>query len=123
MTKAIFSAAFLATAALAAVLATSLAAAPAQAGSFVVQPGATTQIDVAERNNYTTIIVINGGNAAGSLQLPAGGATVAVPANGKIELYDRYSSGPIGNAVVAVTNTGSVPLRVISQYSVRLPLP
>lgn len=118
MTKAIFSAAFLPAIALAAILAT-----PAQAGSFVVQPGATTQIDVAERNNYTTIVVINGGNAAGSLQIPSGGAIVAVPAQGKIELYDRYSSGPIGNAVVAVTNTGSVPLRVISQYSVRLPLP
>jgi hypothetical protein len=119
MTKATFSAAFLG----AAVLAASLAAAPAQAGSFIVQPGATTQIDVAERNNYTTIVVTNGSNVAGSLQIPAGGATVAVPANGKIELYDRYSSGPIGNAVMAVTNTGSVPLRVISQYSVRLPLP
>lgn len=120
MTKAIFSAAFIAVVALTAGLAT----APAQAGSYVVQPGATAQIDVAERNSYTTIVIINSSNtAAGSLQIPAGGATVSVPANGKTELYDRYSNGPIGNAVVTVTNTGSVPLRVISQYSVRVQLP
>jgi hypothetical protein len=119
MTKAIFSAAFIAAVAFTAGLAT----APAQAGSYVVQPGATTQIDVAERNSYTTIVIVNSNAAAGSLQIPAGGATVSVPANGKTELYDRYSNGPIGNAVVSVTNTGSVPLRVISQYSVRMQMP
>jgi hypothetical protein len=119
MTKAILSAAFIAAVALAA----GLANAPARAGSYLVQPGATTQIDVAERNSYTTIVVINSSNAAGSLQIPPGGATVSVPANGKTELYDRYSNGPIGNAVVAVTNTGSVPLRVISQYAVRMQMP
>ncbi len=119
MTKAIFSAAFIAAGALAA----GLASAPARAGSYVVQPGVTMQIDVAERNNYTTIVVLNSSNASGSLQIPAGGATVSIPANGKTELYDRYSNGPIGNAVVSVTNTGSVPLRVISQYSVRVQLP
>ncbi len=119
MTKAIISAAFIAAVALTAGLAT----APAQAGSYVVQPGATAQIDVAERNSYTTIVIINSSTAAGSLQIPAGGATVSVPANGKTELYDRYSNGPIGNAVVSVTNTGSVPLRVISQYSVRIQMP
>lgn len=123
MTKAIFSAAFLPAVALVVAFATGMAAAPAQAGGFLVQPGATTNVDVAERNGYTTIVVTNSSSAAGSLQIPAGGATVAVPANGKIELYDRYSSGPTGNAVVAVTNTGSVPLRVVSQYSVRIPLP
>ena len=61
---------------------TLLAAAPAQAGSHVVQPGVTAQIDVAERGGYTTIVVVNRGNAAGSLQIPAGGGSVIVPANG-----------------------------------------
>ncbi len=123
MTKAIFSAAFLPAAALAVTLAAGLAAAPAQAGSFVVQPGATAQVDVAERGGYTTIVVVNKNSTAGSLQIPSGAAAVAVPANGRTELYDRYSNGPIGNATVAVTNTGSVPLQVISRYNVRLPLP
>lgn len=99
------------------------AAEPAQAGSHVVQPGATAQIDVAERGGYTTIVVINTAAAAGSLQIPTGGSTVTVPANGRTELYDRYSNGPVGYAAVTVTNTGSVPLRVISQYAVRIPLP
>lgn len=100
-----------------------LAAAPAQAGSYVVQPGATAQIDVAERGGYTTVVIVNSAGTAGSLQLPAGGSTVTVPANGSTELYDRYSSGPIGNAYVAVHNTGSVPLQVITRYAVRVPLP
>lgn len=100
-----------------------LTAAPVQAGSYTVAPGATIQVDVAERGGYTTITVVNSGDAAGSLQLPAGGSTIAVPGNGRVELYDRYSSGPTGNSFVAVTNTGSVPLRVTSRYVVRLPLP
>lgn len=100
-----------------------LAATPAQAGSQVVQPGATAQIDVAERGGYTTIVVINNGSATGSLQLPAGGSTVNVPANGRTELYDRYGNGPVGNAYIAVTNTGSVPLQVITRYPVRVQLP
>lgn len=100
-----------------------LAAAPAQAGSRVVQPGATAQIDVAERGGYTTIVVVNSGSAAGSLQVPAGGSTVTVPANGRTELYDRYGNGPVGNAYVNVTNTGSVPLQVITRYPVRVQLP
>ena len=29
----------------------------------------------------------------------------------------------VGNAYIAVTNTGSVPLQVITRYTVRLPLP
>lgn len=98
-------------------------AVPAQAGSRVVEPGATAQIDVAERGGYTTIIVINSGNAAGSLQVPAGGGSVTVPANGRTELYDRYGNGPVGNAYVSVTNTGSVPLQVITRYPVRVQLP
>lgn len=118
MSKATVSAAFFAASMMAV-----LAAAPAQAGSYLVQPGATLQIDVAERGSYTTILVVNNGSTAGSLQIPAGSAAIAVPANGRIELYDRYSNGPIGNATVAVTNSGSVPLQVISRYSVRLPLP
>jgi hypothetical protein len=99
-----------------------LVAAPAQAGSHEVPPGATARIDVADRNSYTTVTVINGGTAAGSLQLPAGGSTVTVPANGRVELYDRYGSGGGGNTV-AVTNTGSVPLRVITRYAARVQLP
>lgn len=101
----------------AAVFAVALAAS-AQAGSYTVAPGATAQIDVADRSGYTTITVINSGSTAGSLQLPAGGATVAVPANGKTEFYDRY-----GRAYIAVTNTGSVPLQVISRYQVTIQLP
>ena len=93
-------------------------AVPAQAGSYTVAPGATTQIDVADRSGYTTITVINSGSIAGSLQLPTGGASIAVPANGRTELYDRY-----GRAYIAVTNTGSVPLQVISRYQVTIPLP
>jgi hypothetical protein len=100
-----------------------LAVPPAQAGSYVVQPGATAQIDVAERGGYTTVVIVNSASTAGSLQLPADGSTVTVPANGRTELYDRYSSGPIGNAYVAVRNTGSVPLQVITRYAVRVPLP
>ena len=102
---------------------TLLVAAPAQAGSHMVQPGATVQIDVAERGGYTTIVVVNRGNAAGSLQIPAGGGSVTVPANGRTELYDRYGNGPVGNAYVAVTNTGSVPLQVITRYTVRMQVP
>jgi hypothetical protein len=100
-----------------------LAAAPAQAGSYVVQPGATAQIDVAERGGYTTVVIVNNGSTVGSLQLPAGGSTVTVPANGRTELYDRYSNGSIGNAYIAVRNTGSMPLQVITRYAVRVPLP
>jgi hypothetical protein len=99
-----------------------LVAAPAQAGSHDVPPGATTRIDVADRSGYTTITVLNTGNAAGSLQLPAGGSTVTVPANGRVELYDRYDSGGAGN-YVPVTNTGGVPLRVITRYTARVQLP
>lgn len=100
-----------------------LAAAPAQAGSQMIQPGATVQIDVADRGGYTTIVVINNATATGSLQLPAGGSMVTVPANSRAEFYDRYGNGPVGNAYIAVTNTGSVPLQVITRYTVRLPLP
>jgi hypothetical protein len=88
----------------------------AQAGSFTVQPGATAQIDVGARDGYTTITVVNAAGTAGSLQLPVGAPTVAVPANGKIELYDRYGRGASGAAYVMVINTGSVPLRVTSRY-------
>jgi hypothetical protein len=97
--------------------------APAQAGSYVIAPGATTRIDVADRNGYTTITVINSSGSAGSLQLPAGSADIAVPANGKAEFYDRYSRGPSGGAYIAVTNSGSVPLQVISRYTVTIQLP
>lgn len=90
--------------------------ASAQAGTFTVQPGATTQIDVGARDGYTTITVSNTANIAGSLQLPAGAAVVSVPANGKVELYDRYGRGMPGAAYVTVTNTGSVPLNVTSRY-------
>lgn len=100
-----------------------LAAAPAQAGSQVIQPGATVQIDVAERGSYTSIVVINTGAVAGSLQLPAGGSTMTVPANGRTELYDRYGNGPVGNSYIAVTNTGSVPLQVVTRYPARVQLP
>lgn len=100
-----------------------LTALPAQAGSHMVQPGTTAQIDVAERGGYTTITVINSSSSVGSLQLPTGGGTVTVPTKGRTELYDRYGNGPIGNAYVSVTNTGSVPLQVISRYTPRLPLP
>lgn len=99
--------------ALAAFFAVSIAAS-AQAGSFTVQPGTTAQIDVGARDGYTTITVSNAATAAGSLQLPAG--TVSVPANGKVELYERYGRGAPGAAYVTVTNTGSVPLQIISRY-------
>jgi hypothetical protein len=96
---------------------------PALAGSYLVAPGATTRIDVADRNGYTTIAIINSSAVAGSLQIPAGSADIAVPANGRTELYDRYSRSPAGSAYVTVTNTGSVPLKVISLYSVSVQLP
>ncbi len=88
----------------------------AQAGSFTVPPGTTAPIDVAARDGYTTITVSNTAATAGSLQLPAGGAVVSVPANGKVELYDRYGRGTPGAAYVTLSNTGSVPLQVISRY-------
>ncbi len=91
---------------------------PAQAGNYTLAPGATTRIDVADRSGFTTITILNGSASPGSLQIPAGGATVAVPANGKAELYERY-----GRASILVTNTGSVPLQVNSRYTVAIPLP
>ncbi|MEK9970743.1 MAG: hypothetical protein VW600_16505 [Ferrovibrio sp.] len=104
-------------------LAATAVPAPAQAGSYLVAPGATARIDVADRNGYTTITVLNRSAAPGRLQLPAGGAEVAVPANGKAEAYDRYSRSPAGSAYISVTNTGDVPLQVISQYTVTVQLP
>jgi hypothetical protein len=106
-----------------AALAAFVLAAPAQAGSLTLAPGATGQIDVGDRYGYTAITVINAAGTAGSLQIPAGGASIAVPANGRTELYDRYGRGASGAAYVTVTNTGSVPLQLISRYQATYPAP
>lgn len=86
----------------------------AHAGSFDVAPGATANVDTADRGGYTTITVTNRGNAAGRLTIA--GAAVDVPANGRIELYDRYGNGMAGRSTVAVTNSGSTPLHILSRY-------
>lgn len=108
--------------ALAAVLATGLAAA-AQAGTITVAPGATAKLDVGDRYGYTSITVVNASSSAGSLQLPAGSSAMTVPAGGKIELYDRYGRGASGAAYVSVTNSGSVPLTLTSRYQTSYPAP
>lgn len=91
-----------------------LAGAPALAGSIVVAPGATGQIDVGDRYSYTTINITNEGGVAGKIEI--GGKTHEVPAGGKIEIYDRYGRSTIGGTYIYVTNTGTVPLHLISRY-------
>jgi hypothetical protein len=97
----------------------------AQAGTITVQPGASAQLDVGTRDGYTTITVVNTASSAGALQVPAGAATVTVPAGGKAELYDRYSGGRSAGAAtyITVTNTGSVPLSLTSRYQTAMPAP
>lgn len=100
------------------------AAPPAQAGMIQVEPGASSQIDVGDRSNYTTITVSNAGSVAGRLEFGAPvNQTVEVPAGGKVELYGAYGRGPLGNSSVAVKNSGSVPLRVLSRYQETIRLP
>lgn len=91
-----------------------LAGAPAQAGSIVVAPGATGQIDVGDRYSYTTIDITNQGATAGKIEIA--GKTHEVPAGGKIEVYDRFGRGTVGGTYIYVTNTGTTPLHLISRY-------
>ena len=80
-------------------LSLTLAGSAALAGSIVVAPGASGQIDVGDRYSYTTIDITNQGNAAG-----------------KIEVYDRYGRSVNGGSYITVTNTGAAPLHLISRY-------
>lgn len=94
-----------------------MAALPAQAGMIQVEPGATGQIDVGDRSNYTTIIISNAGNAAGRLELGAPvDQVIEVPAGGRVELYGTYGHSAAGSNYVAVKNSGSVALRLLSRY-------
>jgi hypothetical protein len=88
-----------------------------RAGMIEVAPGATRQIDVGDRYNYTTITITNAGAAAGRLEFgtPVDQA-VDVPDSGSIELYGRYGRSPTGGNYVTVKNSGSVPLRILSRY-------
>lgn len=106
----------------AAALAITVLAGAAQAGSFDIAPGATAQVDVGDRYNYTTLSIINQGAAAGRLQL-TDGRSVDVAGNGKAEVYDRLGRSRSGGSYVSVTNTGAVPLRVISSYQWTDPAP
>ena len=101
-------------AAVALALSSALVHAPALAGSIVVAPGATGQIDVGDRYSYTTIDITNDGTTAGKIEI--GGKTHDVPAGGKIEIYDRYGRSTIGGTYIYVTNTGAAPLHLISRY-------
>lgn len=107
-----------------AVLALGLAltvAQPARAGMIEIAPGATGQIDVADRGSYTTITISNSGTTAGRLELGMPpGQIVEVPAGGKVELYGAYGQS---GSYVAVKNSGSVPLRVLTRYQERIRLP
>lgn len=94
---------------------------PARAGMIEIAPGATGQIDVADRGSYTTITISNSGAAAGRLELGTPpGEVVEVPAGGKVELYGAYGQA---GSYVALKNTGSVPLRVLTRYQERVRLP
>lgn len=95
-------------------LAFALTSAAALAGSIVVQPGASGQIDVGDRYSYTTIDITNQGTAAGKIEIA--GKTHDVPAGAKIEIYDRYGRSTIGGSYITVTNTGAAPLHLISRY-------
>lgn len=107
---------------LAAALALTVIAGTAQAGSFDIAPGATAQVDVGDRYNYTTVDIVNRGAAAGRLQF-ANGASVDVPAGGKAQVYDRLGRGARGASYVTVTNAGTTPLRVITSYQYSEPAP
>ena len=97
---------------------------PAQAGMIQVEAGASGQIDVGDRNNYTTITITNTGSVAGRLEFGAPvNQVIDVPAGGKAELYGPYGRSSSGPGYVTVRNSGGVPLRVLSRYqeSPRLP--
>lgn len=91
-----------------------LSAASALAGSIIVAPGASGQIDVGDRYSYTTIDITNQGSATGRIEIA--GKSFDVPAGGKIEVYDRYGRSTYGGSYITVTNTGAAPLRLISRY-------
>lgn len=96
-------------------------AGPALAGSIEVAPNQTAQIDVGSRDSYTSITVTNRGAEAGRLEIA--GTAVAVPANGQVELYDRYGRNTRGPSYVTVTNSGTSPLRLLSRYQLNNPTP
>lgn len=94
---------------------------PARAGMIEIAPGATGQIDVADRGSYTTMTISNSGTMAGRLELgPPASQVVDVPAGGKVELYGAYGQA---GSYLAVKNTGSVPLRILTRYQERVRLP
>jgi hypothetical protein len=85
---------------------------PAMAGGYRVEPGVATRIDTGERSNYTTVTIINRGNAPGQLTIDAPTSRViAVPAGGQVELYEQY-----GRSTIGISNTGTVPLQVVTRY-------
>lgn len=89
-----------------------LAALPAEAGGFRLEPGAATRIDTGERQQYTTITISNPGAAPGRLVLDAPvSREVEIPAGGTVELYGLYNRGN-----VAVANTGPTRLEVVTRY-------
>lgn len=97
---------------LAATILTLLIAVPAMAGGFRLEPGAATRIDTGERQHYTTITITNPDAVPGRLALEAPiNRIIEVPARGEVELYGAY-----GTRAIAVTNTGSSRLQILTRY-------
>lgn len=89
-----------------------MAAGPARAGAFRLEPGAATRLDTGERQQYTTITITNLGTVPGRLILDVPvSRDVEIPAGGTVELYGPYSRG-----TVAVTNAGPTRLYVVTRY-------
>jgi hypothetical protein len=103
------------------ILAALIQVGPARAGSLDLAAGATGQIDVGSRDSYTSIIISNRGPAVGRLQI--GDTVLEIPANGQVELYDRYGRANRGTGYVSVTNSGSMPLRLVSRYQLQNQMP
>lgn len=84
----------------------------AQAGAFRLEPGAATQIDTGERQQYTTITIANPGTTPGRLTLDAPiNREIEIAAGGTAELY-----GLFGRGSVAVVNTGQSKLEIVTRY-------
>lgn len=88
------------------------AALPAEAGSFRLEPGAATRIDTGERQQYTTITIVNPGAAPSRLILDAPvNREVEIPAGETVELYGLYN-----RSSVAVRNSGQSRLEIVTRY-------
>lgn len=93
-----------------------LAALPAAAGQYQLDPGAAAWIDTGTYQ-YTTIIIENLDQKPGRLTI-AEGRSIAIPPGERVELYHQY-----GGSYVAVANEGQARLQVTSIYLERPRLP